>query len=45
MATMQQKREALKGAYPGEKWQSKVAKMPESQVTAVYLNLKAQGKV
>lgn len=40
-----QMREALKGVYPGRKWQEKVASMPESQVTAVYLNLKQQGKV
>lgn len=39
------KREALKGAYPGEAWQKKVAKMPEGQVVAVYLSLKKQGKV
>lgn len=39
------KREALKGAYPGKSWQEKVAKMPEGQVVAVYLNLKKQGKV
>lgn len=45
MASATQKREALKGAYPGPAWQQKVAKMPESQVTAVYLNLKSQGKV
>lgn len=44
-ATTMNKREALKGAYPGPKWQAKVAKMSESQVTAIYLNLKQQGKV
>ena len=40
-----QKREALKAAYPGQVWQEKVTKMPESQVTAIYLKLKQQGKV
>lgn len=39
------KREALKGVYPGQRWKEKVAKMPEAQVTAIYLNLKSQGKV
>lgn len=44
-ATTQQKREALKGAYPGSSWIQKVTKMSETQVVAVYLNLKKQGKV
>lgn len=45
MNAAEKKREALKGAYSGRSWQQKVAKMPEAQVTAIYLNLKSQGKV
>lgn len=41
----QQKREALKGAYSGERWAEKVDKMPPEQVTAMYLRLKSQAKV
>lgn len=41
-----QQRTALISAYPGsKKWQSKVDKMPEDQVVAVYLRLKGQGKI
>jgi hypothetical protein len=39
------KREALKGAYSGDKWAKKVDGMSDSQVTAMYLRLKGQGKV
>jgi len=39
------KREAVKAAFPGQKWQQKVAKMTVSQLTAIYLNLQQQGKV
>lgn len=42
---VKQKREALKGAYPGEKWAEKVDTMSDKQVTATYLRLKGQGKV
>jgi hypothetical protein len=39
-------REAIKQAYPHSKtWLAKVDKMPESQVTAIYLRLKGQGKI
>lgn len=40
-----QMRIAVAGAYSGEAWATKVKKMSESQITAVYLRLKAQGKV
>ncbi len=40
-----QKREALKGAYSGEKWIEKVNNMSDEQVQAIYLRLKGQGKV
>lgn len=45
MASENQKREALLTAYPSQKWWDKVKKMPDSQVVAIYLNLKSQGKV
>lgn len=38
-------REQLKKAYPNKKWAEKVNKMSDSQVAAVYLRLKQQGKV
>lgn len=40
-----QKREALKGAYSGKKWADKVDSMSDKQVIAMYLRLKNQGKV
>lgn len=45
MMKIDQKREALKGAYSGERWIKKVEKMSDDQVTAIYSRLKAQGKV
>lgn len=38
-------REAVKAAYPSKKWADKVDKMDDGQLAAVYLRLKAQGKV
>ena len=38
-------REELKRVYPSKKWAAKVDKMTESQVVAVYMRLKAQGKI
>lgn len=38
-------REALKGAFSGRKWTTKVTNMSENQVTAVFLRLKSQNKV
>lgn len=43
--TTNPKREALKAAYSGPQWQARVAKMSDSQVIAIYLKLKEQGKV
>lgn len=41
-----QEREELKKAYPGsEKWAEKVDKMRPEQVTAIYIRLRAQGKL
>ena len=39
------KREAVKRAFSGPKWGSKVDKMSENQVTAVYLRLKSQNRI
>lgn len=38
-------RELVKGAYPGKTWATKVDKMSDSQVFAVYARLKSQGKI
>lgn len=38
-------RETLKGVYPSKKWAQRVDKMTDSQVVAVYMRLKLQGKV
>lgn len=38
-------REALKGVYPGDKWQQKVAQMSEAQVNAIFLRLRSQRKL
>lgn len=45
MDDISRKREALIAAYPGKSWRKKVTKMSDSQVVAVYLRLKQQGKV
>ncbi|ADD80959.1 gp068 [Rhodococcus phage ReqiPepy6] len=40
------KANALKGAYPGSPtWKSKVDKMSDNQIVAVYLRLKRENKV
>lgn len=38
-------REALKKVYKGPVWIARVNKMPDAQVTAIYLNLKQQNKL
>jgi len=38
-------REQLKGVYKNPTWANKVDKMSEDQVIAIYLRLKAQGKL
>jgi len=46
VSDVEEKRKAIAEAYPGSlTWEDKVAKMQDSQVIAVYLRLKAQGKV
>jgi hypothetical protein len=37
-------RELVKQVYPTKTWADKVSKMSDSQVTAIYLRLKRQGK-
>ena len=43
--TVSKEREAVKAAYPSKRWATKVDAMEDDQVAAVYLRLKAQGKV
>jgi hypothetical protein len=44
--TESKEREAVKAAYPhSTKWATKVSRMSDQQVTAVYLRFKSQGKV
>lgn len=38
-------RKLLKDAYPSKKWAAKVDKMSDSQVIAVLMRLKSQGKI
>jgi len=38
-------REAIKQVYLSKKWATKVNKMTDAQVIAVYMRLKLQGKV
>lgn len=38
-------RELLKKAYPNKQWARRVDNMSDSQVVAVYMRLKLQGKV
>ena len=45
MDDISKKREALYGAYPSKNWKQKVNEMSDSQVIAVYLRLKGQGKI
>lgn len=46
MSDIYQQRELIKKAYPNSKaWASKVSKMPEAQVTAIFLRLRREGKI
>ena len=40
-----QMRQAIASVYSGKGWKTKVAKMPEDQVHAVYLRFKREGKI
>lgn len=46
MSGISEKKELIKKAYPHNKtWPSKVDKMPEGQVTAIFFRLKREGKI
>ncbi len=45
MGTESKERVAVSDAYYGKGWKEKVKKMPDKQITAVYLQLKMQGKL
>lgn len=45
MATVPAERTALASVYPGKAWSEKVRRMSDSQVTAIYLRFKEQGKI
>lgn len=38
-------RDWCKRAYPGTAWKDKVDRMPDKQVTALFLNLRRKGKI
>lgn len=40
-----QEKEAVKAAYPSKKWKSKVDNMSPAQITAIYIRLRAEGKL
>lgn len=37
-------REHILKMYPGERWKDKVARMPDSQVMAIYFSMKKKGQ-
>jgi hypothetical protein len=39
------RREKVKSAYKSSAWSARVDKMSDSQITAVYLRLRSEGKV
>lgn len=39
------KRELVLKAYPTETWKARVKNMPDSQIIAVFLRLRRQGKI
>lgn len=45
MAQANRERELVKAAYPSRKWADKVDAMTGSQVIAVYMRLRLQGKI
>lgn len=38
-------RSALRAVYPGPSWQTKVDRMPDNQVIAVYYSFQHRGKI
>lgn len=45
MKTESKDRVAVTKAYPGDRWATKVKNMTDEQIAAIYLRLKAQGKI
>ena len=45
MASINVIRLVVSQVYPHKKWKDKVAKMTDNQVTAIYMSLKARGKI
>jgi len=45
MSDDMKKREAIRKVYSSMSWSDKVDKMSESQVTAIYLKFKAEGRL
>ena len=45
MGNVDQEREELKKLYSSDSWNDKVDKMSDSQVTAIYLRFKSEGKL
>jgi hypothetical protein len=43
--TVEERRKVVASAYPGKRWQEKVAKMSEYQLETVYWKLLYQGKL
>jgi len=43
--TIEQMRSCVAGAYFGDQWKKKVAKMPDDQIVALYHSLVKQGKI
>lgn len=42
--TVEQMREEILNVYPSESWETRVKRMPDDQVTAIYLKFSASGK-
>ena len=40
-----EEREAIKKAYPGPKWATKVNRMAQPQIHAIFVRLRKQGKI
>lgn len=45
MNDIEQKKQALLKAYSGPSWTNRVMNMTDAQIIAIYLRLKAQGKI
>lgn len=45
MGTESRERAEVSNAYDGKDWKRRVKNMPDNQITAIYLRLKAQGRI